>query len=96
MPTLPFVAALLRLSENCEVDRPGAPRYKRNVDITKSRWRWVIIALVFVVAIIAAVIGSIRPKSNVTLTNLNNVDELRARFNQDAGNARLLLLLSPT
>jgi hypothetical protein len=66
------------------------------VDIRKSRWRWVIIALVFVIAIIAAVIGSIRPKSNVTLTNLNNVDELRARFNQDAGDARLLLLLSPT
>jgi hypothetical protein len=73
-----------------------APGYKRVVDIRRSRWRWVIIALVFVIAIIAAVIGSIKPKSNVTLTNLNNVDELRARFNQDAGNARLLLLLSPT
>lgn len=61
-----------------------------------SRWRWVILAVVVVAAIIAGVIGSLKPDPGVTLTDLNNIDELRARFNQDNGSPRLLLLLSPT
>jgi len=56
----------------------------------------VIIALVFLAALAAAVVGSFRPDPNVTLTNLNNVSELREQFNQDAGKIRVLLLLSPT
>ena len=64
--------------------------------INNSRWRWLIVALVLGGAVVAAVLGSYRPSSNVTLTNLNNVEELRVRFNQDMGNTRLLLLLSPT
>lgn len=61
-----------------------------------SRWRWLIIAVILVSAVAIAVIGSFRPNRNVTLTDLNNVDELRTRFNSDMGNTRLLLLLSPT
>jgi len=64
--------------------------------IQNSRWRWVIVAAVFAFAITAAVVTSFRPSSNVPLTNLNNVEELRARFNQDMGHVRILLLLSPT
>ena len=64
--------------------------------IQNSRWRWVIVGVVFGVAIIAAVVGSLKPDANVSLTNLNNIGELRARFNQDNGNVRILLLLSPT
>jgi len=60
------------------------------------RWKWLVIATVIAAAIIAGVIGSLKPDSNVTLTNLNNIEELRARFNQDKGTPRLLLLLSPT
>jgi len=55
-----------------------------------------ILAVVIVAAIIAGVIGSLKPDSNVVLTDLNSVEELRARFNQDKGTPRLLLLLSPT
>jgi len=60
------------------------------------RWKWLVIATVIAAAIIAGVIGSLKPDSNVTLTNLNNIEELRAQFNQDKGTPRLLLLLSPT
>jgi hypothetical protein len=66
------------------------------VNFRKPFWRWLAIVLVFVVAAIAAVIGSIKPSSNVTLTELNNLQELQTRFNKDAGNVRLFLLLSPT
>ena len=31
-----------------------------------------------------------------TLSNLTSVDELKARFNADAGKPRIILLLSPT
>jgi hypothetical protein len=64
--------------------------------LQKSRWRWLILAVVVVAAIVAGVIGSLRPNPGITLTNLNNVEELRGRFNQDKGTPRLLLLLSPT
>ena len=66
------------------------------MSIRNSRWRWVIIAVVVLAAIAAAIIGSVGPSSNVTLTNLNNVTELRDQFNRDAGKVRVLLLLSPT
>ena len=66
------------------------------MSIRHSRWRWVIIAVVFLAAIVAAVIGFVSPSPNVTLTNLNNLTDLRDQFNRDAGNVRVLLLLSPT
>ena len=65
-------------------------------NIRNSRWRWLIIAVVFVAAVAAAVVGSLSPKPNVTLTNLNNVAELREQFNRDGGKVRVLLLLAPT
>jgi hypothetical protein len=66
------------------------------VNFRKPFWKWLVILLVFIVAGIAAVIGWIKPSSNVTLTELNNIQDLQTRFNQDSGNVRVLLLLSPT
>jgi anti-sigma-K factor RskA len=66
------------------------------MEIKNSRWRWLILAAVAVLAIIAGVIGNLKPSSSVTLADLNSTDELRARFNHDKGAPRLLLLLSPT
>jgi hypothetical protein len=64
--------------------------------LADSRWRWLVLAAVVVLAIIAGVIGALKPSSSVTLTDLNSIDELQARFNQDKGAPRLVLLLSPT
>ena len=33
---------------------------------------------------------------DATLTNLRSIDDLRARFDADAGSPRLILLVSPT
>ena len=70
--------------------KPAKPR------LQTPRWRWLTISCVFVAAIIAGVLGSLKPNSDVTLTELNNIEELRARFNQDKGAPRLILLVSPT
>lgn len=64
--------------------------------LKSKRWRWLIIGGVVVATIIAAVIGSLKPDSNVVLTDLNDLEELRAGFNREKGTPRLLLLLSPT
>lgn len=66
------------------------------MSIRHSRWRWLIIAVVILAAIAAAIIGLVGPSPNATLTDLNNITELRDQFNRDAGKVRLLLLLSPT
>lgn len=41
-------------------------------------------------------IGETRSGSEANLTDLTAVDQLQARFNDDAGHPRLILLLSPT
>ncbi|MFN2492358.1 MAG: hypothetical protein ABR501_05680 [Pyrinomonadaceae bacterium] len=64
--------------------------------LQSSRWRWVILLIVAAAALVAGVVGSLKTDPGVSLTNLNNIGELRAQFNQDRGSPRLLLLLSPT
>jgi hypothetical protein len=40
--------------------------------------------------------GTLRAQAPATLVDLQSTAELRAQFNTDRGNARLVLLLSPT
>ena len=46
-----------------------------------------------ILAVIPAMLPSAGPHM---ITELNSVDELRARFNADRGTPRIVLLLSPT
>ena len=64
--------------------------------LKNKRWKWLILACVAVAAIGAGVIGLWKPGPDVVLTDINEIGELRARFNQDKGTPRLVLLLSPT
>lgn len=59
-------------------------------------WKWVIICAVALATIVAAIIGSMKPDSNVALIDLNDLEELRSTFNREHGTPRLILLLSPT
>lgn len=58
------------------------------------RWKWLLIVGLIAAAIVLGLFAAPHPKA--TLTELHNVEELRARFNQDKGKTRLVLLLSPT
>ncbi len=58
------------------------------------RWKWLLIVSLFAAAIGLGLFAYPRPRA--PLTDLRSVEDLRARFNQDQGKPRLILLLSPT
>ncbi len=47
-------------------------------------------------ALALAACGAPNPPAAAILTDLHDVEDLRAAFNQDAGTPRLVLLFSPT
>ncbi len=53
-------------------------------------------ALVVARPYLGAVFGLGAGGQKTTLTDLRSIDDLRARFDADAGNPRLVLLVSPT
>ncbi len=57
-------------------------------------WKWLFIAALTAMAIALGLFASPRPKAN--LSDVHSVEDLRARFNQDKGKPRIILLLSPT
>jgi hypothetical protein len=53
-------------------------------------------AVALVQSFLGPVLGYRCDEPAKTLADMNSMDDLRARFNEDAGNPRLVLLLSPT
>jgi hypothetical protein len=61
--------------------------------------RNILILTVLLAAIFLAVYFETRPRmapGQAPLSDLSNIQTLRTQFNQDAGKARLILLVSPT
>ncbi len=61
--------------------------------------RNMIILVVFLISIVLAVYLETRPRlapGQVPLADIQNLETLRTQFNQDVGQARLILLVSPT
>ncbi len=69
--------------------------------------RWGLVAVVVFVLLLIPVLVVARPYlgavfglgfggQDATLTDLRSIDDLRARFDADAGSPRLVLLVSPT
>ena len=58
-----------------------------------------IIFVVFLISIVLAVYFETRPRlapDQVPLADIQNIETLRTQFNQDVGQTRLILLVSPT
>ena len=62
-----------------------------DVVMNKSRWKF---ALLLLSSVLAAC--STLSANNPPLIDLQNIEQLKAQFNSDNGQARILLLLSPT
>jgi hypothetical protein len=69
------------------------------------RWGLVVAAVLVLLLIpvlvvarpyLGAIFGLGLSAHDTTLTDLRSIDDLRARFNRDAGSPRLVLLVSPT
>ena len=69
------------------------------------RWGLVVAAVLVLVLIpvlvvarpyLGAIFGLGLSAQDTTLTDLRSIDDLRARFDADAGSPRLILLVSPT
>lgn len=71
----------------------------------RRRSAWGLVAILLASAVVASACTSVRSPpagepsgaaTSVRVTSLRDLSELRDRFNEDAGEVRLVLLLSPT
>jgi hypothetical protein len=61
--------------------------------------RNIFVALIFLAAVLLGVYVQTRPRiapGQKPLTDIENIETLRARFNNDMGKTRLIILVSPT
>ncbi len=66
--------------------------------MTRRSRLW-IATFIVVAGLLAAgwwLLGPVSAPAGVTLSDLRSVDDLKARFNGDRGQTRLILILSPT
>jgi hypothetical protein len=75
---------------------PGTPR---GGWLDRRRGAIVLLVAVLAVALVAGWLRFFAPRSaptGVTMTDLNGVEDLKARFNADRGATRLVVIFSPT
>jgi len=63
--------------------------------LLKRKWLLISFAAISIIAI-CLIIFAYFNRATATLTDINNVEELQALFNQDKGKVRVILLMSPT
>lgn len=68
---------------------------KRLLMLKRTRWKWLLIFSLIAAAVVLGLVDWY-PSPKATLTDLKEIEELRARFNKDKGMPRIVLLLSPT
>lgn len=69
-----------------------------DMKISRTKRNLVAVALLLLAATLAIIVQT-RPRpapSPEQLTDITDIETLRAQFNRDAGRTRLILLLSPT
>jgi hypothetical protein len=71
-----------------EEPTPRAPR--------RRRWIKVILGLLGAGALALALVWLFLPTPAAALVDLMSIEDLRTRFNEDRGRARIVLLVSPT
>jgi hypothetical protein len=70
-----------------------------NKFLSERTSKLILVVLILVVTVLLAVYIETRPRlapGQKPLTDIQNIETLRAQFNQDVGKTRLIILVSPT
>ena len=67
--------------------------------LTRQTGKRVFVLTIFLAAVLLSIYLESRPRlapGQVPLVNIQSIETLRAQFNRDAGQTRLIILVSPT